>query len=60
MLSLRFHPEVLSEIKASYTWYQEQAEGLGDDYLNELESAYQAIIEGSCFKIPFFSDLSRK
>ncbi|MGZ4969034.1 MAG: type II toxin-antitoxin system RelE/ParE family toxin [Methylobacter sp.] len=42
---LRFHPEVSSEIKASYVWYQNQAGGLGDDFLNELESAYQAIIE---------------
>ncbi len=40
-----FHPEVTSEIKASYVWYQGQALGLGDDFLNELESAYQAIKE---------------
>ncbi len=45
MLKLRFHPEVSSEIKSSYIWYQEQTEGLGDDFLDELESAYQAIIE---------------
>jgi len=45
MLNLRFHPEVSSEIKASYSWYQKQAQGLGKDFLNELESAYQAIIE---------------
>jgi len=41
---LRFHPQVASEIKASYTWYQQQTEGLGDDFLDELEMAYQAII----------------
>ena len=45
MMALQFHPEVSSEIKASYTWYQQQTEGLGDDFLNELETAYQAIIE---------------
>jgi len=45
MLTLKFHPEVSSEIGASYRWYQEQAEGLGDDFLNELESAYQAVVE---------------
>ena len=45
MLKLRFHPEVSTEIKASHSWYQEQKEGLGYDFLNELESAYQAIIE---------------
>ncbi len=42
---LRFHPDVASEIKASFDWYQDQAEDLGNDFLNELESAYQAIIE---------------
>ncbi len=45
MLKLSFHPDVSCEIKASYNWYQEKAEGLGQDYINELELAYQAIIE---------------
>jgi hypothetical protein len=29
--------------EASFLWYQEQASGLGDDFLVELEYAYQAI-----------------
>ncbi len=45
MLKLKFHPQVSDEIKASYTWYQTQAIGLGDDFLDELESAYHAISE---------------
>ena len=45
MLTLKFHPQVASEIKSSYIWYQELAQGLGEDLLDELESAYQAIIE---------------
>ncbi len=40
MLKLSFHPDVSKEIKASYDWYQEKAENLGDDFINELESAY--------------------
>jgi hypothetical protein len=40
-----FHPEIASEIKASYNWYQEQAAGLGDDFIAELESGYDAITE---------------
>ena len=40
-----FHPDVSLEIEASYKWYQGQAEGLGDDFLYELESAYQTISE---------------
>jgi toxin ParE1/3/4 len=42
---LVFHPDVSTEIRASYSWYQELAEGLGDDFLDELESAYEAILE---------------
>jgi len=45
VLTLQFHPDVAGEIRASYCWYQEQAKGLGDDFLNELESAYAAVIE---------------
>ena len=45
MPELRFHPEIACEVKSSYSWYQEQAQGLGDDFLDELESAYQAIAE---------------
>ena len=45
MYELTFHPDVSSEIKASYDWYQEKVNGLGEDFLNEIESAYQAIVE---------------
>ena len=45
MPKLIFHPDVNNEIKASYEWYQNQVEGLGDDFLAELESAYEAIEE---------------
>ncbi len=45
MLQLEFHPDVASEIKSSYIWYQSQAEGLGEDLLEELESAFEAIVE---------------
>jgi len=45
MPRLIFHPDIAHEIKASYQWYQDQAEGLGDDFIAELESAYEAIAE---------------
>jgi hypothetical protein len=45
MPKIIFHPDVALEIEASYEWYQGQAEGLGDDFLYELESAYQTISE---------------
>jgi len=40
-----FHPAVAIEVKASYEWYQNRSKGLGEDFLSELESAYQTIIE---------------
>ncbi len=43
-LSLIFHPEVEQEVKASYDWYQNQADGLGEDFLSELETAFQTIL----------------
>lgn len=45
MPNLTFHPDVAIEVKTSYEWYQNQAGGLGDDFLHELESAYQTIVE---------------
>jgi toxin ParE1/3/4 len=45
MPEIQFHPDVALEIKASFEWYQTQAVGLGDDYLAELESAFEAIVE---------------
>jgi toxin ParE1/3/4 len=43
--NILFHPDVALEVKASYEWYEEQALGLGEDFLSELESAYEAIVE---------------
>ena len=45
MPRLVFHPDIVTEIRSSYSWYQEQATGLGDDFLVELEASYQAVIE---------------
>lgn len=45
MLKIEFHPDVVSEIKSSYNWYQAQADGLGEDFLSELDSAFEAILE---------------
>ena len=45
MPEIMFHPDVVKEVKSSYIWYQNQAKGLGEDYLTELESSYQVIVE---------------
>ena len=33
MSKLTFHPDVSLEIKASYDWYQEKINGLGEDFI---------------------------
>lgn len=45
MPQLIFHPDVASEVRDSYVWYQSQANGLGEDFLNELEGSFLAITE---------------
>ena len=45
MPEIFFHPEVSQEIRSAYDWYQSKAEGLGDDFLDELEYSYQTIVE---------------
>jgi len=45
MRNIIFHPDTGLEIKASFNWYQNQAEGLGEDFLTELEAACQAIVQ---------------
>jgi len=43
--SITFHPDIELEVKSSFEWYQNQAYGLGEDFLSELETAVQAITE---------------
>ena len=45
MPKIIFHPDIEHEVKFSYTWYQKQAEGLGEDFLTELETGYETIME---------------
>ncbi len=59
MLNIIFHPDIENEVKASYEWYQNQAAGLGEDFLTELETAYQAIIELSNTWPKFQKDFRR-
>jgi toxin ParE1/3/4 len=43
MANLIFHPDVQYDIKEPYDWYEGKAIGLGDDFVNELESAIEAV-----------------
>jgi hypothetical protein len=31
MAELSFHPEIYGELQEAYSWYEQQAVGLGDD-----------------------------
>ncbi len=43
MAEIIFHPDTAHEIKSSYEWYQNQAEGLEKDFIAELESAMRQL-----------------
>ncbi len=44
MFTLSSHPDVINEIQSSYDWYQLQVDGLGDDFITELESAFNTVL----------------
>lgn len=43
MTELVFHPDIYLEIQEAYFWYEAKAFGLGNDFIAELEAAYQSI-----------------
>jgi len=43
MLPIYFHPDTKVEIKESFSWYQLQSRGLGYDFIQELEEAFDSI-----------------
>ena len=43
MAELSFHPAIYGEVQEAYSWYEEQAAGLGDDFIAELEASYESI-----------------
>jgi toxin ParE1/3/4 len=45
MTGILFHPDVRMDINESYSFYENQSQGLGDDFLIELEQAYHAILD---------------
>jgi len=53
MNELKFHPDVAIDIKESYRWYEKQSIGLGEDFLDEIENSYQAIIDFPNTWVPF-------
>ncbi len=40
---LVFHPDVQGEIDEAYRWYEQQQQGLGDDFLAALETVFHRL-----------------
>ncbi len=43
MPELLFHPDTTEEIKSSFDWYQDQVKGLGYEFIQELDDAFNSI-----------------
>ena len=43
MKSVRFHPDVETDIQGSYIWYEDELKGLGLQFISELEQGFDAI-----------------
>lgn len=43
MPEIKFHPDVSQEVRTAYPLDEEQAKGLGDDFLIELEYSFRHI-----------------
>lgn len=43
MTELVIHPDVHEEVQIAYDWYEQQVPGLGEDFLSELDSAFDSI-----------------
>lgn len=38
-----FHVNIEEEVKEAYRWYEKKREGLGEDFLGELEKVYERL-----------------
>ena len=43
MKPIRLHPHVESDINGSFRWYEDELEGLGLQFISELEQGFDAI-----------------
>ena len=45
MLKVRVRPRARADIEEAARWYESQRHGLGDEYLEEMRSAFREIAE---------------
>lgn len=57
--TLLIQTEAWLEIQNAYDWYEEQKEGLGDEFLEEIEICYKILIEAP-ERFPFKNHLYRR
>lgn len=43
--SIRIRPEAENDLSEAYSWYSGQVQGLGDDFLAEVDSALASVAE---------------
>lgn len=44
MQNISFHPDIFYEVSSAYDWYEVRSSGLGEQFLTELEHAYNLIV----------------
>lgn len=42
-MELKFHPDIYQELNDAYNWYESQSEGLGENFITELDHAFYSI-----------------
>lgn len=52
-MALRFHSEALEELVAEAQYYEEQVQGLGQRFINEVETATRIAVEFPEMGAPF-------
>jgi plasmid stabilization system protein ParE len=56
---LYIRPEAEVDIEEAASWYEKQSEGLGYEFLNEVEKAYKTILENPSLYPAVYRDTHR-
>jgi plasmid stabilization system protein ParE len=59
-IAVVIRPEAESDINAAFLWYQQQRQGLGDEFLLRIEAALESIRFNPKLNPPIFNEIRRK
>ncbi len=59
MHNIIFHPDIRDEVQAGYDWYNVKSSGLGEEFLKELDLAFE-LVQKQPLTWPIFSDNFRR